>query len=54
MKTPFAHAIHILECIEKLEKLCEIDPQLENVFFYDAALRNLQTMAESTKFIDQK
>lgn len=44
-------AIHILECINRIERVYKIDPKLTNDILYDAVIRNVQTLAESTRYI---
>ena len=44
-------AIHILECINRIERVFKIDPKLTNDILYDAVIRNVQTLAESTRYI---
>lgn len=45
------HLIHILECIEKIERYTSQRPGglTEDEMLYDAVLRNLQTMSESAQ-----
>lgn len=54
MKHPLVHAVHILECIEKLENIYRKDPDFVDEYYCDAVLRNLQTMAASTKHIHKE
>lgn len=44
-------AVHILECINRIERVYKIDPKLTNDILYDAVIRNVQTLAESTRYI---
>ena len=44
-------AFQVLECIDKIERMCAMDPAFENEYLYDAMLRNLQVMSESTRYI---
>ena len=48
------HALHILECIEKIQRYRPktMEGFIEDEVVYYATLRWLQTLAESTKFID--
>ena len=47
-------AIHILGCVYKIEKVLEKDPDIKNIILYDAVVRNVQTLAESTRFIQKE
>lgn len=50
---PYAH--HILESIEKIQRIQARGDIAEDDILYDAALRNLQTLSESTqKLTEQK
>lgn len=40
-----AHALHILDCIEKIEKIEERGSLLDDDILYAATLRHLQTLA---------
>jgi uncharacterized protein with HEPN domain len=42
------YAIHILDCIEKIRTIQKRGDISEDVILYDATLRNLQTLSEST------
>jgi uncharacterized protein with HEPN domain len=42
------YATHILECIEKIHTIQKRGNIAEDVILYDATLRNLQTLSEST------
>lgn len=44
-------AVHILECINRIERVYKIDPKLTNDILYDAVIRNVQTLSESTRYI---
>ncbi len=44
-----AYADHILECVAKLERIEARGDILDDDILYDAALRNLQTLAEATQ-----
>jgi len=44
-----AYAGHILDCVAKLERIQARGDILTDDILYDAALRNLQTMAEATQ-----
>lgn len=44
-----AYAHHILDCAEKLDRIAERGSIVEDDILYDAALRNLQTLAEATQ-----
>lgn len=44
-------AVHILDCIHKIERIHEMDPHLTDDILYDAVIRNVQTLAESTRYI---
>ena len=48
------YAIHVLECIAKIEQYTGTDKSLflNDDKTYDAVIRNLQTLAEATKHID--
>ncbi len=43
------YAYHILECILKIEQIGKRGDLTQDVILYDAALRNLQTLAEATQ-----
>lgn len=47
-------AIHILECIRKIECASAVDPHFKNSLLYDAVIRNVQTLAESTRYIKKE
>lgn len=53
MKTDKLYLVHILECIDKIEKFILKDPSIirEDDLVYDAVLRNLQILAESSQRI---
>lgn len=42
------YARHVADCIVKIEIICQRGSLSEDFVLYDAALRNLQTLAEST------
>lgn len=44
-----AHALHILDAIARLGRIVERGDLAADEVLYDAALRNLQTLAESTQ-----
>ncbi len=55
MKDDAAYLIHILECIEKIERFLQNKNLLEDVEMVDdAIIRNLQIMAESTQKLSEK
>ena len=49
MKDWRAYAQHILDCVEKLRRIAERGDIAKDDILYDAALRNLQTLAEATQ-----
>lgn len=44
-------AVYVLDCIDKIERICTMDPDLTDDILYDAVIRNVQTLAESTRYI---
>jgi uncharacterized protein with HEPN domain len=50
------HFLHILECIERIDSYTEKNRELflNDRKTYDAVVRNLQTMAESTQKLPQE
>lgn len=46
-----AYAMHIVECIEKIENMNARGDITQDVMLYDATLRNLQTMSEATRHL---
>ena len=44
-----AHALHILDCIEKIRVIEERGSVLEDEVLYAATLRHLQTLAEASQ-----
>ncbi len=55
MKDDATYLIHILECIEKIERFLQNKNLLEDVEMVDdAIIRNLQIMAESTQKLSEK
>jgi len=53
MKDWKVHALHILDCIEKLEFINKKGDITSDFVLYDAALRNLQTLCESVAHIPE-
>jgi uncharacterized protein with HEPN domain len=50
-----AYALHILDAIDKIDRIGERGSIVEDVILYDATLRNLQTLSEATQSLpDQK
>jgi len=47
------HALHILDCIEKIRRIEERGSVLEDEVLYAATLRHLQTLAEATQQIPE-
>lgn len=47
-------ALHILDCIEKIQQIQEKGNIVEDFILYDAALRNLQTMSEATRHLPKE
>ena len=47
------YVLHILDCIEKIEEIQKRGSIINDFVFYDAILRNLQTLAESTTKIPE-
>ena len=45
------HARHILDCIAKIRRIQARGDLLEDDILYDATIRNLQTLSESTQHI---
>ena len=43
------YAQHILGCIAKIDRILERGSIIQDAILYDAALRNLQTLAEATQ-----
>ena len=43
------YALHILDCIEKIRAIQKRGDVFSDVVLYDAVLRNLQTLSESTR-----
>ncbi len=43
---PYAH--HILEAIDKIQRIEQRGDLVQDEILYDAALRNLQTLSEAT------
>jgi uncharacterized protein with HEPN domain len=55
VKDDATYLIHILECIEKIERFLQNKNLLEDVEMVDdAIIRNLQIMAESTQKLSEK
>lgn len=56
MKDNILYIIHICECIERIELYlsdCSHDTFMASTLIQDAALRNLQTLAESTQRLSE-
>lgn len=49
MKSWKNYALHIVESIEKIDRIRERGDLREDAVLYDAALRNLQTLSEATQ-----
>ena len=50
--TVYAH--HILDAIEKIKRIQQRGDISQDDILYDAAIRNLQTLSESTQFIPKE
>lgn len=48
------HLLHIIDCLDKIKIICERGDLSNDFILYDASLRNLQTLAESTSHIPQE
>lgn len=48
------YAEHVLECVEKIDYILQQGSLLENSIFYDAVLRNLQTLSEATRHLPEE
>ncbi len=47
------YALHILDCIAKIETITAKGSIVEDSILYDAALRNLQTLSEATQHLPE-
>ncbi len=45
------YALHILDCLETIDRILKRGNLLEDDILYDAAVRNLQTLSEATKYL---
>lgn len=48
-----SYALHVLDCIDKLKEISKRGNILEDFILYDAALRNLQILSESTTHLPE-
>jgi len=51
MKSWKNYALHIVESIEKIDRIRERGDLREDAVLYDAALRNLQTLSEAVHHV---
>jgi len=51
MKDELLYIVHILECIDKIERYTSAGQETltDDTMVYDAVLRNLQTLSEATQ-----
>ncbi|NRA74072.1 MAG: DUF86 domain-containing protein [Rickettsiales bacterium] len=48
------YLLHVLNCIEKINVICNRGDISEDFVLYDACLRNLQTLSESTNHFPEE